>query len=113
MLNDVVRLGVAQERSEPVNGTRLHTLCCLMSGMPGRFELRFKLCEEATACPINALMSAEEVSFFISAPAEGQQEILSRPFARAKFPRSVVATINNAEELQGKVVIILLPFSHE
>lgn len=31
-------------------------------------------------------------------------EVLGRPFARAKFPRSVVATVTNAEALQGKEV---------
>jgi len=91
MLSDVVREGIAQQR--------------------------YKLCEEPDptraerSCPLNALLSAEETSFFIAAPR--QPEELGRPYAKAMFPETVEASIDNADELDGKLLRVGEPVELE
>mmetsp|Transcript_6053 Transcript_6053/g.24045 ORF Transcript_6053/g.24045 Transcript_6053/m.24045 type:complete len:1290 (-) Transcript_6053:220-4089(-) len=82
-------------------GTHVGSMDIVKDGVP---MPRFKLCEPTPGqpCDLMSLMGKDATSFVVT--ASSGSEILRRPQAFAKYPRSVVAEITNADAIDGKVV---------
>jgi hypothetical protein len=99
LLDEITARGATSLNTLSV-GMHADKMDVVQSGIP---EPRFKLCEPTPGqpCPTTSLVGKDTVTFFVTSSAT---EVLRRPQAYAKYPRSVVAEISNADKLDGASV---------